>query len=92
MNTLENNTRGNVEVGLEELINSVQPSELGILREYVELPEYPDFETLSSFIIRHGRGVFADMIEKAERARDAVGLSYTEFQATLLHTLGQLHE
>jgi hypothetical protein len=90
MNNFESN-KNNVEDGIESLVNSVETADLDLLKEYAELPENPDYETLSDFIGRHGRGLVTNIIEKAEQARDAIGLSYEDFQKTLLQTLNKLH-
>ena len=90
MNNLESNNN-TVDKGIESLVNSVEVNDLDILKEYAELPKNPDYEILSVFISRHGRGLVADIIEKAERARDLIGISYSDFQKILLQTLNHLH-
>ena len=90
MNNFESN-KDNIGDGIESLVNSVEAADLSLLKEYAELPENPDNKTLSDFIGRHGRGMVTNIIEKAEQARDAIGLSYKDFQETLLQTLNELH-
>ena len=90
MNNLESNNN-NVSENIELLVNSMEVADLDVLEQYAKLPENPDFETLSAFIGKHGRGLVTNIIERAEQARDMIGLPYKDFQEILLQNLSHLH-
>ena len=89
MNTLESHEKTPYQA-VEEVVNSIEPADLDLLKEFVQLPENPDYQMLSDFIGHHGRGVVTTFIEKIESARDQIGASYQDFQRMLLQTLGVL--
>ena len=90
MKNLESNN-SNVDMGVESLVNSFEVPELDILKEYTKLPEYPDFETISTFIVKYGGGIYSNITEKISDVQDQIGISYQDFQKAILQALDHLH-
>ena len=47
MNTLESHEKTPYQA-VEEVVNSIEPADLDLLKEFVQLPENPDYQMLSS--------------------------------------------